>query len=222
MNSLPVSRSADRPIRIVLIDDHAVVRAGLANLIALECDMQVLAQADNGADGVALWQQHRPDVGIVDVAMAGMDGIETVRRIRAADPQARLLMLTSSESSTDAMLAQQAGAVAYLTKHIAHGEIVQAIREVHAGHTGLRMGVRAEAGSARAGLLSQQEFLVLQHMRRGESNAHIGRQLGIAERTVKSHVTKILKKLGAPDRAGAVARGFDLGLLEVAAPDRQP
>jgi DNA-binding NarL/FixJ family response regulator len=217
-----MNRSAGRPIRVVLIDDHAVVRAGLANLIALERDMQVLAQADNGADGIALWQQHRPDVGIVDVAMAGMDGIETVRRIRAADPQARLLMLTSSESLTDATLAQQAGAAAYLTKHVAHDEIVQAIRQVHAGRTGLRMGVRAGVGPARMEVLSEREFLVLRHMRRGESNAEIGRHLGIAERTVKSHVTKILIKLGAPDRAGAVARGFDLGLLEVADPGRQP
>ena len=209
-------------IRVVLIDDHAVVRAGLANLLALERDIQVLAQADNGVDGIALWRRHSPDVGVIDVAMAGMDGIETVRRIRAVDPAARLVMLTSSESHSDADRAHEAGAAAYLTKHVAHDEIVRVIRQVHAGRTGLRMGVRLGAASERADLLSERELLVLRHMRRGESNAEIGLHLGIAERTVKSHVTQILAKLGAPDRAGAVARGFDLGLLEVAPPGRRP
>jgi DNA-binding NarL/FixJ family response regulator len=210
------------PIRIVLIDDHSVVRAGVANLLALEHDMQVVAQADNGADGIALWRRYHPDIGIVDVAMAGMDGIETVRRIRVVDPAARLVMLTSSELRADAERAHEAGAAAYITKHVAHEEILRVVRQVYAGRTGLMLGVRTRSVPEQSELLSEREFIVLRHMRRGESNAEIAASLGVSERTVKGHVTQILAKLGAPDRAGAVARGFDLGLLEVAPAVRRP
>jgi DNA-binding NarL/FixJ family response regulator len=206
---------AAAPIRILLVDDHAVLRAGLANLLSLEPDLKVVGEADNGEEGVRLWRQQKPDVGIVDVSMAGIDGVETVRRIRGLAADARLVMLTSSESAADAARCLAAGASAYLTKHTPHEEIVAVIRRVHAGATAIQQGVRRPAAAAPAGLLSDRELEVLQYLRRGMRNAEIAHQMGIVERTVKAHVTAILTKLHATDRAGAVARGFDLGLLQV-------
>ena len=205
---------ADR-IRILLIDDHAVLRAGLANLLALERDLVVVGEADNGEAGVRLVSQCRPHVAIVDVSMTGIDGVETSKRIRRIAPEVRVLMLTSSESAADAARSIDAGASAYLTKRLAHEEIVAVIRRVHAGHKSIQMGVRPAVAAPRPELLSARELEVLRLMRLGNSNLEIGRKLGIAERTVKSHVTAMLAKLNAQDRAGAVARGFDLGLLQI-------
>ena len=206
--------AADR-IRILLIDDHAVLRAGLANLLALERDLVVVGEADNGEAGVKLLQRCQPHVAIIDVSMTGMDGVETSKRIRRLAPEVRILMLTSSESAADAARSIEAGASAYLTKRVAHDEIVSVIRRVHAGHKSIQIGVRPASPPPQPGLLSGRELEVLRLMRLGNTNLEIGRKLGIAERTVKSHVTAILTKLNTPDRAGAVARGFDLGLLQV-------
>lgn len=202
-------------IRVLLIDDHAVLRAGLANLLALERDLVVVGEADNGEAGVRLVQQCQPHVAIIDVSMTGMDGVETSRRIRRLAPDVRILMLTSSESAADAARSIEAGASAYLTKRVAHDEIVAVIRKVHAGHKSIQIGVRPATSPPRPELLSLRELEVLRLMRLGTSNIEIGHRLGIAERTVKSHVTAILTKLNASDRAGAVARGFDLGLLQI-------
>jgi DNA-binding NarL/FixJ family response regulator len=206
--------AADR-IRILLIDDHAVLRAGLANLLALERDLVVVGEADNGEAGVKLLQRCQPHVAIIDVSMTGMDGVETSKKIRRLAPDVRIMMLTSSESAADAARSIDAGASAYLTKRVAHDEIVSVIRRVHAGQKSIQIGVRPAASRPQPGLLSLRELEVLRLMRLGTTNVEIGRKLGIAERTVKSHVTAILTKLHASDRAGAVARGFDLGLLKI-------
>jgi NarL family two-component system response regulator LiaR len=174
-----------------------------------------VGEADNGEEGIRLWRRLSPDVGIVDVSMAGMDGVETVRRIREIAPVARLLMLTSSESAADAARSLAAGASAYVTKHRSHEEIVAVIREVHAGTTAIRRGVRSPPCMSPAELLTPRELEVLHFLRQGAGNAEIAGKLGVVERTVKAHVTAILTKLHAADRAGAVARGFDLGLLRV-------
>jgi DNA-binding NarL/FixJ family response regulator len=216
MNAAPTpGRRAGPSIGVMIVDDHAVVRSGLANLIGLEPDMRVVAQAESGAAAIELWRRHRPDVGVIDVLMTGLDGIETLRRIRRIDPRARVVMLTSSEVAADAIRAEEAGAAAYLTKHLDHDRILDVIREVHAGHVGIRLGVRRGGAAPLAEPLSAREITVLKLMREGESNAEIGRRLGIAESTVKRHITHMLLKLGASDRTSAVARGFDLGLLAV-------
>ncbi|MFN9271949.1 MAG: response regulator [Planctomycetia bacterium] len=216
MNAAPTpGRRAGPSIGVMIVDDHAVVRSGLANLIGLEPDMRVVAQAESGAAAIELWRRHRPDVGVIDVLMTGLDGIETLRRIRRIDPRARVVMLTSSEVAADAIRAEEAGAAAYLTKPLDHDRIRDVSREGQAGHVGIRLGVRRGGAAPLAEPLSAREITVLKLMRLGESNAEIGRQLGIAERTVKSHITHMLLKLGATDRASAVARGFELGLLSV-------
>jgi DNA-binding NarL/FixJ family response regulator len=159
----------------------------------------------------------KPHVGLIDLSMEGVDGIETTRLIRKETPEARIVMLTSSESADDAARALAGGVAAYVTKTVDHEEIVAAIREVHAGATNLRKGVRAAARSAE-GILSPREMDVLVQLRKGSTNAEIGAALGISERTVKWHVKAMLAKLHTSDRAGLVARGFDLGLLKATRP----
>jgi DNA-binding NarL/FixJ family response regulator len=211
---MTITSAPRAPIRVLLVDDHELFRAGLANLLALQRGVVVVGEAASGAEGVALWKSERPHVGLVDLMMEGIDGVETVRRIRAIQPDALLVMLTSSESTVDAARSFRAGAAGYVTKHSSPREIIDVIRRVCAGETHMQHGVRQVAAGPK--LLSDREIDVLRLMRQGLGNAEIGRELGIVERTVKCHVTAILAKLGAHDRAGAVARGFDLGILEIA------
>lgn len=204
-------------IRLLLVDDHPVLRAGLANLLALEPDIEVVGEADGGAAAIAMWRQVKPHVGLVDLSMEGVDGIETTRLIHKEAPQAKIVMLTSSESADDATRALAGGVAAYVTKTVDHEEIVATIREVHAGASNLRKGVRGAARST-DGMLSPREMDVLVQLRKGSTNAEIGVALGISERTVKWHVKAMLAKLHTSDRAGLVARGFDLGLLKATRP----
>jgi DNA-binding NarL/FixJ family response regulator len=209
-----------RPIRLLLVDDHPVMRAGLANLLAMSGDFAIVGQADDGTAALQMWGTLAPDVCLLDVSMSGMDGIETLRRLRALDPSARVLMLTSSEAAEDLHYALQAGAAGYVTKTVRHDELTAAIREVHAGRRAIGRAVERHTlgGRPAAGLLSPREMEVLGFLRHGYTNAEIGRLLGISERTARAHVAAIMAALDAPDRAGAVAKGFDLGLLKVGSP----
>jgi DNA-binding NarL/FixJ family response regulator len=204
-------------ISVMLVDDHPVMRVGLANVLSLKHGFRIVAQADDGPSAVDLWRRHRPDVCLLDVSMEGMDGIETLRRLRADFPAARVLMLTSSRASEDMHLAMQSGAAGYVLKTVGHEELAAAIRAVHRGE---RVTAPLEPGPEKrsSGPLSQRELEVLGLIRQGFSNDEIGRLLGISERTVRAHVTAILAALGAADRAQAVARGFDLGLLKLQPP----
>jgi DNA-binding NarL/FixJ family response regulator len=215
--------AASRHIRLMLVDDHPVMRAGLANLLVLERDFTVVAQADDGEAAVALWQEHRPDVCLLDVSMHGIDGIETMRRLRAAAPEARVLMLTSSETPEDMAQSLKAGAAGYLTKNVRHEELVAAIRSVHAGGRPIDpvMGEATESAPTGSGLTSR-ELEVLGLIREGFTNTEIGRHIGTSARTAKAHVAAIIGKLGAVDRTQAVARAYDLGLLKVAPPRPLP
>jgi DNA-binding NarL/FixJ family response regulator len=207
--------STDRPIRLLLVDDHPVMRAGLANLLCAEDDFQVVAQADDGESALRLWQEQKPDVCLLDVTMHGIDGIETLRRLRQIAPAARVLMLTSSESPEDVTQAMKAGASGYITKHVQHDELVAAIRAVHSGGRPMSSDL-ADALPAAGGTspLSPREVEVLGLMREGFTNADIGRLLGISARTAKAHVEGVIEKLDVHDRTQAVARAFDLGLLK--------
>lgn len=205
-------------IRVLLVDDHPVLRAGLANLLALEADLIVVGQAGSGEAAVGLWQSCRPDVCLLDLSMPGMGGLETLRRLRSLAPEAAILVLTSSESVTAAQVALEAGASGYLTKAVDHETIVTSIRQVHSGRRGVVAGI--PKGCSPATLhVSPRELDVLHLLRKGRSNAEIAAALDIAERTVKFHVTSLMHKLDASDRAGVVARGFDLGILHAEPPE---
>lgn len=212
-----MSNSASAPVRIrlLLVDDHPVMRAGMANVLSMDPGFDVVAQADDGETALLLWHQHRPDVTLLDISMGGIDGIETLRRIRQDFPAARVLMLTSSEASEDVRYALKAGASGYITKNIRASELAEAIRTVHAGGQILSEAVRrkmTEDDGSRH--LSPREMDVLGLVRQGFTNDEIGRLLGISERTARAHMGTIMEKLHASDRAAAVARGFETGILK--------
>jgi DNA-binding NarL/FixJ family response regulator len=199
-----------------LADDHAVLRAGLANVLNFEADLHVIAEADDGPAAINAWREHRPDVMLLDLSMPGIDGLETLQRLRREFPAARVLILTSSEAPEDIRHALAAGACGYVTKTVRRAELVAAIREVHAGGQVIGKAVAEQmAAHQETGMISRREMEVLALVRQGFTNAEIGRLLGISERTAKAHVSALLAKLQAADRAEAVARGFERGLLKV-------
>ncbi|MEI8038933.1 MAG: response regulator transcription factor [Verrucomicrobiota bacterium] len=200
----------------MLIDDHAVLRAGLANLLNFEPGLTVVAETDDGDSALRLWREHRPDVTLLDLSLTGRDGIETLCMLRAEFPEARVLMLTSSEAQEDVRHSMQAGACGYVTKNIRRAELVEAIRTVHAGGQPMSEHVaRLLTTDALHKTLTRRELEVLGLVRQGCTNAEVGRMLRISERTAKAHVSVLLVKLDASDRAEAVARGFERGLLKI-------
>ena len=206
---------ATASIRLMLVDDHAILRAGLANMLNSEPGLQVVVEADDGETALRMWREKKPDITLLDLSMGGMDGIETLRRLRSEFPTARVIILTSSEANEDVRHALEAGASGYITKNTRRAELVDAIRECHNGGQPLGEHVaRILAAGSEHGALSRREMEVLGLVRQGFTNGEIGRLLGISERTAKAHVAALLVKLQASDRAEAVARGFERGLLK--------
>ena len=203
------------PIRLLLVDDHPVMRAGMANVLGMDPDFEVIAQADDGETALVLWGQHHPDVTLLDISMGGIDGIETLRRMRQEHPDARVLILTSSDANEDIRLSMKAGACGYVIKNIRASELAEAIRTIHAGgrilSEELKRKLTEDDGSRH---LTPREMEVLGLVRQGFTNDEIGRLLGISERTARAHMGTILEKLNASDRAAAVARGFETGILK--------
>ncbi|MGI9177890.1 MAG: response regulator [Pirellulales bacterium] len=210
-------------IRLLLVDDHPVMRAGLANLLNSEADLVVVGQADDGKAACDLWTRCRPDVTLLDLAMHGIDGLATLARIRRLCPQALVLMLTSAEAHEDAQRAMEAGASGYVTKHVGHRELTDAIRLVYAGGRPVQGVVKTRPpapAAGQAGPLSPREMEVLGLLREGFTNNEMAKLLGISSHTAKAHVAGVIEKLGASDRTQAVARAFDLGLLKAAGVSR--
>jgi two-component system, NarL family, response regulator len=202
------------PIRLLIIDDHPVFRESLAHALGAAAGFEVIAQANDGAAAVGLWQRHQPDVTLMDVRLVDVDGVAAVRRILATAPAARVLMLSSSEDDRDAFEALEAGAAGYITKSVGFLELLEAIREVHAGGRPIGEEVaRRLAAREKGGPLSPRETEVLLLLRDGLSEKEICRRLAIADRTVRAHVAAIKEKLDASSTAHCVTRGFELGLL---------
>jgi DNA-binding NarL/FixJ family response regulator len=202
------------PIRLLIIDDHPVFRESLAHALGAAAGFEVMAQANDGAAAVGLWQRHQPDVTLMDVRLVDVDGVAAVRRILATAPAARVLMLTSSEDERDALEALEAGASGYITKSVGFLELLEAIREVHAGGRPIGEEVaRRLAAREKGGPLSPREMEVLLLLRDGLSEKEICRRLSIADRTARAHVAAIKEKLDASSTAHCVTRGFEMGLL---------
>jgi DNA-binding NarL/FixJ family response regulator len=205
-------------IRIVVADDHAVVRQGLRSFLGLQDDMEVVGEAEDGAGAVAAVERLAPDVVVIDLVMPGVDGVEAIRRIHAARPETRVLVLTSYADDTKAVPAVRAGAAGYLLKDVQPAELAAAIRTVAAGGALLAPAVTARVLQEVAGPqadpgLTAREREVLALLARGRSNKEIAAQLVLSEKTVKTHVSSILGKLGVADRTQAALLAVREGLV---------
>jgi DNA-binding NarL/FixJ family response regulator len=204
------------PIRILTVDDHALLREGIAALVNAEPDMKLVAEASSGEKAIEQFRLHRPDVTLMDLQMPGLNGIEAISGIRSEFPNARIIVLTTYAGDVQILRALRAGARAYILKAHVHKELPETIRAVHAGQKRIPPEIAAElAEHAADDDLTQREIDVLRLIAAGNANKLIADQLSIGEGTVKSHVTNILSKLGASDRAHAVTIGLKRGIIEI-------
>jgi DNA-binding NarL/FixJ family response regulator len=204
------------PIRILLADDHPVLRHGIQALAADECDMQFVAEASNGHEAIDQFRKHQPDVTLLDLQMPDMNGIDAMIAIRNEFPDARFIILTTYAGDVQVSRALKAGARAYLLKSLLRKELLDTIRAVHAGQKRIPSDLAAQVADHIADdSLTPREIEVLRLIAAGNANKLIADQLSIAEETVKGHVKNILSKLGANDRTHAVTIGLKRGIIEL-------
>ncbi len=216
MKGLQIVDSAHNVIRILTVDDHPLLRKGIAALVNTEPDLKLVAEASNGKEAIDAFRTHRPDVTLMDLQMPDMDGLEAINVIRSEFPDARVIVLTTYSGDMQVLRALKAGARGYILKGHVHKELLHAIRAVHAGQKRIPPEIAAElADHATDDALTEREIDVLRLIGAGNSNKQIADQLSIGEATVKSHVTNILSKLGANDRAHSVTIGLKRGIIEL-------
>ena len=203
-------------ITVLVVDDHSLLRKGIATLVNAEPDMKLIAEASNGQEAIESFRLHRPDVTLMDIQMPGFNGIEAIGRIHREFPDAQIIVLTTYTGDVQVVRALKAGARAYVLKGHVHRELLETIRAVHAGQKRIPPDIAAElAEHAADDELTVREIDVLRLIAAGNSNRLIADQLSIGEATVKSHVTNILSKLGANDRAHAVTIALKRGIIEL-------
>jgi DNA-binding NarL/FixJ family response regulator len=208
--------SGPRLIRILAVDDHSLLRKGIAALVNAEPDMKLVAEASNGEEAIESFRLHRPDVTLMDIQMPTFNGIEAISHIQREFPDARIVVLTTYTGDAQVLRALKAGARAYVLKGHVHRELLETIRAVHAGQKRIPPDIAAElAEHATDDELTLREIEVLRLIAGGNSNKLIADQLSIGEATVKSHVTNILSKLGANDRSHAVTIGLKRGIIDL-------
>lgn len=201
-------------IRILVVEDHHVVRQGLVALVKTVPDMTVVAEASDGKQAVELFRQHRPDVTIMDLRLPAMGGVDAIKAIRQEFPAARVIVLTTFDGDEDIYRALQAGARGYLLKDMFGEELMDAIRTVHAGKTRIPPAVAQRLAERMAGPgLTARELEVLKLIVSGKSNKEIGKELTISEATVKTHINSILSKLDVNDRTQAATTALQRGII---------
>ena len=205
-----------KPIRILSVEDHPVFRQGLAAIVSAERDMLLVGQASNAVDAVAEFRRHRPDITLMDVRLPGTDGTDALIAIRGEFPQARIIMLTTSDGDGDIRRAMRAGASGYILKSMHMDELLSVIRSVHAGRRHISPGVAARlAEHLGDDDLTARELDVLRLIRDGRRNKQIADQLAISENTVNFHIKNLVDKLQANDRTHAVTIALRRGLLQI-------
>ncbi|HEX4748060.1 MAG TPA: response regulator transcription factor [Bryobacteraceae bacterium] len=207
-------------IRVLTVDDHDIVRKGIAAILAAESGFELVAEANSGEEAVRLFRQHRPDVTLMDLRLPDQNGVETTRQIRAEFPEARILILTSYDGDQDIYRALEAGVRGYLLKEIVHSDVLRAIRIVHSGKRFIPTEVSQHlSGFFPEVALTAREVEVLSLVARGFGNKEAADELGTAAGTVKAHVQSILSKLGANDRTHAVTIALRRGIIHLHSPD---
>jgi len=203
-------------IRVLIADDHAVVRDGLVAMIGKWTDTAVVAEAEDGQEAVEQWKLHRPDVSLLDLRMPVLDGVGAIEQIRQLDAAARVILLTTFDDEEDIYRAIRAGAKAYLLKDTPRDDILNCIRKVHAGETFVPPPLAAKLAERVSGVeLTQREMVVLRALATGQSNKAIGRSLFISETTVKAHVKSIFSKLNVLSRTEAIAVAVRRGMVKL-------
>ena len=208
--------NADKPIRILTVDDHPVLREGIAAVLAAERDMAIVAEAGNGRDAIEQFRKHRPDVTLMDLQMPLLSGTEAIEAIRAEFPDARIIVLTTYSGDAQAIRALKAGASGYLLKSMLRKELADTIRSVHAGKKRIIPEVAIEIAEHHADdALTEREIEVLREVAAGNANKNVADHLGISEETVKVHMRSILSKLAANDRTHAVTIAVKRGIIDI-------
>jgi DNA-binding NarL/FixJ family response regulator len=215
MHAEPAVRGSGRA-SVLVVDDHALLRTGVANIISQEPDLEVVAEAANGLEAVAAFERHRPDVTLLDLRMPVMEGVEAVRRIRERDPSAKVIVLTTYDADEDIARALKAGAKAYILKDIAASELIACIHDVLAGKTYLAPAAAAKLAERVTQVqLTPRELSTLRLMADGRTNKEIASALSISERTVKTHLGHLFDKLGVTSRTEAVKVAARRGLVRL-------
>ena len=202
-------------IRILCVDDHPILRQGIAGLVGVQPDMALVAEASNGREAVHQFRALKPDITLMDLQMPEMGGLDAIGAIRGEFPEARIIVLTTYAGDVQALRALKAGARAYLLKNALHKELIETIRVVHTGRKSLSAEVSMElAEHATDDALTPAEIRVLRLIAQGNANKEVAKQLALSEETVKGQVRNILSKLGAKDRTHAAMIGFKRGIIQ--------
>jgi DNA-binding NarL/FixJ family response regulator len=201
---------------VLVVDDHALLRTGVANIINQEPDLRVVAEAGDGLEAIEAYDRHRPDVTLLDLRMPVMEGVEVVRRIRERDPRARVIVLTTYDTDDEIASALKAGAKAYVLKDISADDLITCIREVLAGKTYLAPAAAAKLAEGVTRVqLTPREMATLRLMADGKANKEIASELAISERTVKTHLGHLFEKLGVTSRTEALKIATRRGLVRM-------